>query len=94
MSTEIKICNQCLDAKSITEFSANGKYIRNQCKVCVRYNNQIIRNNNKLRNKEYAKLYREKNRDKIAAQKRVYQNDNSVHISEVKKPITLKIRVK
>ena len=81
---DMKKCSKCGEVKSTGEFSKDKSkkdWLKNQCKACVKYYNEV----NKEKVKERRKIYREANKAKIAEQKKDYNEANKAKIAEQKK---------
>ena len=78
MEVENKKCSNCLEDKNISEFfrKPNGKvgYL-SICKVCHSKKARLYREKNSNKLKEYKKVYREENRDIILQREKEYRDN-------------------
>jgi hypothetical protein len=80
---EKKVCSKCKEEKEVCEFGKrkNSKDgISQECKSCInKYFKKYFENNN---TKEYKKMYREKNKEKIKETDKKYREENKEKINQ------------
>lgn len=95
-----KYCKFCNKEKKLSDFSKNGKYRHSKCKICVNaYYKKYAENIENIKKiKNYGKLYRANNVEKLKAKRKKYKKrknelEKSRYHKKYKKDIIFTLRL-